>query len=147
MKTRPCSVSSIPLLPMRRRFSSVSNSASPAISTAFTSRCAPLSTSVMMNTARRAARSVLSVCRISSFTSAHLLDIDADSAAAGQADLPGGLVGDAEFEHFRLAAFDHVDGLGHHRALDATARHRAEEIAFIVDHQIGADRPRRRTAY
>ena len=34
--------------------------------------------------------------------------------------------------------------LGHHRALDAAARHRAQEIALVVDHQIGADRPRRR---
>ena len=36
--------------------------------------------------------------------SAQPLDIDLDPAAAGQADPPGGLVGDAEFQHPRLAA-------------------------------------------
>ena len=70
--------------------------------------------------------------------------IHTDRAAAGEPDLPGGLVGDAEFERLRLAALDHVERLGHHRALDAAARHRAEEIALVVDHQIRADRPRRR---
>src|SRR5499433_339219 len=74
----------------------------------------------------------------------HLLHIDADGAAAGQPDLPGGLVGDAEFERLRLAALDHVERFGHHRALDAAARDAAEEIALIVDHQIRTHRPRRR---
>src|SRR5262249_27291972 len=50
----------------------------------------------------------------------------------------------AELQGLRLAAFDHIDRLGHHRAFDAAARDRAQEIALVVDHQIGADRPRRR---
>src|SRR6516162_7143042 len=73
-----------------------------------------------------------------------LLHIDADGAAAGQPDLPCGLVGDTEFERLRLAALDHVERFGHHRALDAAARNAAEEIALIVDHQIRTHRPRRR---
>src|SRR5215813_12764892 len=76
--------------------------------------------------------------------SLHLLDVHADGAAAGESDLPGGLVGDAEFESLGLAALDHVDRLGHDRALDAAARHRAEKIALAVDDQAGADRARRR---
>src|SRR5712671_3909848 len=64
----------------------------------------------------------------------HLLHIDADGAAAGEPDLPRGLVGNAEFERLRLAALDHVERLGHYRALDAAAGDTAEEIAFIVDH-------------
>src|SRR5262249_48025968 len=74
----------------------------------------------------------------------HLLHIDADGAAAGEADLPGGLVGDAEFERLGLAALDHIERLGDDRALDAAARHRAEEIALAVDDEVRADRPRRR---
>src|SRR5262249_51942876 len=75
----------------------------------------------------------------------HLLHIDANRAAAGKPDLPGGFVGDAEFQRLGLAAFDDVDCLGDHRALDATAGHAAEKIALIVDHQVRAHRPRRRT--
>jgi hypothetical protein len=33
---------------------------------------------------------------------------------------------------------------GHDRALDAAAGYAAEEIALVVDHEIRADRPRRR---
>src|SRR5919201_1603683 len=75
----------------------------------------------------------------------HLLHIDANGAAAGESHLPRGLVGNAEFERLRLAALDHVERLGDHRALDAAAGDAAEEIAFIVDHQVRAHRPRRRT--
>src|SRR5262245_66623115 len=60
----------------------------------------------------------------------HLLHEYPNRAAARQADLPGGLVGDAKFQHFRFAAFDHAERLGDDRAFDAAARHRAEEIAF-----------------
>src|SRR5262245_51029329 len=74
----------------------------------------------------------------------HLLHIDPDRAAAGEPDLPGGLVGDAEFERLGLAALDHVERLGDHRALDTAAGDRAEEIALVVDDQVRADRPRRR---
>src|SRR6516162_11887732 len=72
----------------------------------------------------------------------HLLHIDADGAATGEPDLPGGLIGDAEFERLRLAALDHVERLGHHLTLDTAAGDAAEEIALIVDHQVRADRPR-----
>src|SRR5215475_9022091 len=74
----------------------------------------------------------------------HLLHIDPDGAATGEPDLPGGLVGDTEFERLGLAALDHVERFGHHRALDAAARDAAEEIALIVDHQVRTHRPRRR---
>src|SRR6202521_3586346 len=47
------------------------------------------------------------------------LDKHLDGAAAGQPDIPRGLVGDAEFEHFRLAAGDHVERLGNNGAFDA----------------------------
>src|SRR6202023_649329 len=49
-----------------------------------------------------------------------------------------------EFQHLWLAALDDVERLGDHGAFDAAARHRAEEIALLVDNEIGADRPRRR---
>src|SRR6185369_7394758 len=70
-----------------------------------------------------------------------LLDVDADRSAARQPDLPGRLVGDAELERLRLAAFDHVDRFGHDRALDTAARDRAQEVALVVDDEVGADRP------
>ena len=44
----------------------------------------------------------------------------------------------------RLARGDDVDRLGHHLALDAAARYRADEIALAVDRQLAADRLRRR---
>src|SRR5215831_12362812 len=74
----------------------------------------------------------------------HLLHIDPDGAATGEPDLPGGLVGDAEFERLGRAALDHVERLGDDRALDTAARYRAEEIALAVDDEVRADRPRRR---
>src|SRR5579862_8013576 len=147
-KTRPSAVSSMPLLLLRRCSDKNGRSGSLAISVALTRRWRPLSTLVTTITARRAARSALRAVRMSSFMGRillHLFHEHADSAAAGQADLPGGLIGDAEFQHFRLAALDHVERLGDHRALDAAARDRAEKIAFAVDDQIGADRARRRT--
>src|SRR5256885_1719490 len=57
--------------------------------------------------------------RASDSASLYRLDKNLDPAAAGQADLPGGLVGDAEFQRLRGAALDHVECLGHDRALDA----------------------------
>src|SRR5215471_14281553 len=161
-KTLPCGVSSMPLLPLRMCFSIRLLSGSRAASAALTSRCSPLATSVTTTAARRAARSVLRALRMSSFMFApakwrianasdpvapallHLLHIDPNGAAAGEADLPGGLVGDAELERLGLAALDHVERLGDHRALDAAARDRAEKVALVVDHQVRADRPRRR---
>src|SRR6266446_3376995 len=72
------------------------------------------------------------------------LDKHLDGAAAGQADIPRGLVGDAEFEHLRLAAGDHIERLGDDRALDAAAGHRAQKRAVIVDHEARTRGPRRR---
>src|SRR5258708_2644102 len=149
----------MPLLPMRRCFSKSSWSGSPATSERLTRRCAPLATSVTTMAARRAARSLLSVVKMASFTCASrkwasgdcdarasldLLQIDPDGAAAGEPDLPGGLVGDAEFERLGRARLDHVERFGHHRAFHAAARDRAQEIALVVDDQVRADRPRRR---
>src|SRR5262249_40942743 len=69
----------------------------------------------------------------------HFLHIDPDGAAARQADLPGGVVGNAEFQHLGLAAVDDVNGFGDHRAFDATARHRAEKIPIPIDDKVGTD--------
>src|SRR6516164_6020366 len=77
-------------------------------------------------------------------TSIHLLHQHADLAAAGEADLPGGLVGDPEFQHLWLATVDHIERFGDDGALDAAAGNRAEKIAVLIDDQIGADRARRR---
>jgi len=52
--------------------------------------------------------------------------------------------GDAELQHARLARADHVDGLAHHRALHAAARNGAFKIPLAVNHQMAADRTRRR---
>src|SRR5581483_3160554 len=99
---------------MRSALSSSARSESAAKSFALTSRCSPLSVSVTTIAGRRAARSALSCARVSSFTgSPHLLDKHADGAAAGQPDIPGGLVGDAELQHLGLAALDHIHRLGH----------------------------------
>src|SRR6185295_4312010 len=104
----------MPLLAIRRRLSRTSFKGSLATSPALTKRCSPLATSVTSTAARRAARSAFSACRTSSFTSAYFLHIDTNGAAAGQTNLPGGFICDAEFEHFRLAALDHVQRFGHH---------------------------------
>src|ERR1700730_11066087 len=152
-KTRPCGLSAMPLLPMRRCFSNRSLSGSPATSAPLTRRWEPLATSVTTIAARRAARSLLSADKMASFTCASLdlarasldlLQIDPEGAAAGEAHLPGSLVGDAEFERLGRAVLDHVERFRHHRAFDAAARDRAQEVALIVDDQVGADRPRRR---
>src|SRR5262249_21499934 len=144
-KNLPCGVSSAPLFPLRMCFSSSSLSGSRPTSAALTSRCSPFAISVTSTTAWRAARSALSVRRVSRFTSlVHLLHVDPDGAAAGEADLPGGLVGNAEFQRLGLAALDDIHGFGHHGALDTAAGHGAQEVALVVDHEIGAHRPRRR---
>src|SRR4051812_6846294 len=137
-KTRPCGVSSMPLLPLRMCFSSSALSGSPATSAAFTSRCSPVVVSVTTTAARRAARSAFNAERVSSFTaiSVQLFHKHSNGATTRQSNLPGGLVGDAEFKRLRLAAVDHVERLGHHRALDAAAGNRAQEITLAVDHKI-----------
>src|SRR5215470_7197777 len=81
----------------------------------------------------------------SGMTSLYLLHENPDRTAARQADLPGRLVGDAEFQHFRFTTFDHIERLGNDRAFHTAARYRAKEIALTVDDEIGADRTRRRT--
>src|SRR5215475_3472859 len=122
-KTLPCGVSSGPLLPLRMCLSMSAASGSRPTSAPLTRRCSPVASLVTTTTARRAARSLFSALRMSSFTSVHLFHVDPDGAAAGEPDLPGGLVGDAEFQRLGLAALDHIERLGHDRALDATARH------------------------
>src|SRR5579872_3696253 len=57
----------MPLLAVRSLSARAGLSGSPAMSAALTSRCAPLSTLVTTIAARRAARSVLSAVRMSSF--------------------------------------------------------------------------------
>src|SRR4051812_3797736 len=137
----------MPLFAERMCFSITSLSGSLRMSAPLTSRCAPLSWLVTTTTVRRAPRSSFRAFRISSFTPSSserrfaadlfdLLDKHPDLAAARQPDLPGGLVGDAELQGPRLAALDHVHGFGHHRALDAATRHRAQEIALVVDHEV-----------
>src|SRR5215211_4124537 len=190
--TRPCGVSTMPLLPLRSRCCSSSLSGSFATSAALTNRCSPESIAVTTIAARRAARSVFNPERISrrmrsslpfrggwqgaksaepggvaigsiSPTPArfarrpspasregenrpfahliHFFDQHPDSAAAGEANLPGGLVGNAEFQQLRLSALDHVHRLGNHRAFDAAAGNRTEKITGLVDNQVRADRP------
>src|SRR5262249_2540459 len=113
---------------MRSTLSSSTRKGSLAKSFAFTSRCSPFSVSVTTVTGRRAARSALSSFSVSSFTGLpHLLDKDADGAAAGQPDIPGGLVGDAELQHLRFSGRNHVERLGDDSALDAAARNRAQK--------------------
>ena len=72
------------------------------------------------------------------------LDKDSDRAAAGKPDLPRRLVLDAELERSGLARCDHLGGLRDDLCLDASPRHRAQEIALAVDHELAADRLRRR---
>src|SRR5262249_55272302 len=118
----------MPLLPLRRCSDSTALSGSLAMSAAFTSRCSPLSTSVTTMAPRRAARSALRAVRSESFipcsqfvmrkpseatpsgmTLIYLFHQHADLAATGEADLPGGLIGDAEFQHFGFAGVDHIE--------------------------------------
>src|SRR6476469_9736316 len=145
-KTLPCGVSSMPLLPLRICFSSTGLSGSLATSPALTRRCSPVAVSVTTIAARRSARSALRAESVSIFTSAsvYFFHEDADRAAARETHLPSRLVCHAEFERLWLAALDHVERLGDHRAFDAAARDRAEEVAFAVDDEVGADWPRRR---
>src|SRR5882724_11879323 len=76
--------------------------------------------------------------------SLQLLDIDLQLAAAGQPDLPGLFVGDAEIEQARLAVGNGLLRLLDDGALDAAARHRADHGAVAVDGEMAADRSGRR---
>src|SRR5207248_2877474 len=73
------------------------------------------------------------------------LDKDLDLAAAGEADFPGLVVGDAEIEQPRLAVTDRFERLLDNRTLYAAARYRADHGARIVDRELGSNRPRRGT--
>src|ERR1700751_504107 len=124
----------MPLLPERRCSASAERSGSLARSAVFTNRCLPLSTLVTTIAARRAARSAFSAVRLSSFMASqrtddlvHLLHKHPNRAAARQAHLPSGFVGDAEVKHFWLAVFDHVQRFRDDGAFDTAPGHRAEE--------------------
>src|SRR6516165_10202227 len=77
--------------------------------------------------------------------SVHLLDEHLDLAAAGEADIPGLLVGDTEIEQPRLAVLDGVERFLDHGAFDAAARYRAHHGAAVVDAELAANRTGRRT--
>src|SRR5580698_3639925 len=130
---------------MRNCLESSACRGSAAKSFALTRRCSPLAVSVTTIAGRRAARSALSSLSVASFTFlSNFLDEHADGAAAGQSDIPGGLVGDAEFEHLGLTARNHVQRFSHDGAFDAAAGNRAQECPVVVDDEVGARRPRRR---
>src|SRR5260221_14796415 len=94
-------------------------------------------------TARRWLRASWSAARVLiCMGSVHLLDEHLDLAAAGEADIPGLLVGDAEIEQPRLAVLDGVERFLDHGAFDAAARHRADHGAAVIDAELAADRPR-----
>src|SRR6201996_6752759 len=117
---------------MRNCLASSAASGSAPKSAALTRRCSPLEVSVTTMTGRRAARSTFNSFSVASFTSTDLLDEHADGAAAGQTDIPGGLVGDAELQHLGLARLDHVQRLSDHGPLDAAAGDRPQERAVVV---------------
>src|SRR5690242_3946269 len=68
----------------------------------------------------------------------HALHINLDPSTAGEADAPGGLVGDPELEQPRLAVLDHVHRFGDDRALDAAARNRAQEVPLLIHDKMAA---------
>ena len=70
------------------------------------------------------------------------LDEDPDVTSAREADFPGHLVGDAEPQSPRFPIRDRAARGLDHRALDATARHRAEELARVAHHELAAHGPR-----
>src|SRR5262249_16449082 len=142
-KNRPCGVSSIPLLAMRRRLSRTSFKGSLATSPALTNRCSPLAISVTSTAARRAARSAFSACRTSNFPSPHFLPLNPDTPTTGEAHFSGRCRGDTEFEHPRFAVLDHIHRFGHYGALDAAARYGSEEVTLVVDDEVRADGSRR----
>src|SRR3954454_9296259 len=69
-------------------------------------------------------------------SSVHTLEEDLQLAAAGKADFPGLLVGDAEIEQARLAVRDHLLRLLDDGALDAAARDRAQHASVGIDHEL-----------
>jgi hypothetical protein len=72
------------------------------------------------------------------------LDPNRDLAAAGQADVPRFAVVDAELSEAWLGSGEDFLGDLHHRALDAAAGHRADDLASVLDRHLRSDRLRRR---
>ena len=133
--TRPFGVSSMPLLPLRICLSISSLSGSLPTSAAFTSRCSPLATSVTMTAARRAARSA--------FKRLENIEAQLSSPSRHSVRETGRISHRRRIPAFSACRFRSVDRFGDDGTRAAT-RYRAEEIALVVDHQIGADRTRRR---
>ena len=91
------------LLPARSAASSASASGSPATSAAATKRCAPSASRVDQHGGAPLAPRRIQRLQVFEPHALDPLDIDANAAAAGKADPPGRLVGDAEFQHFGRA--------------------------------------------
>ena len=68
------------------------------------------------------------------------LDPDPDLAAAGEADVPGLVVGDAVEQQLRRSARQHALGLLDDRALDAAARDGARHLTARADCEFRAQR-------
>src|SRR5216684_1044223 len=95
-------------------------------------------------TARRLVRALWSAARVlACMESVHLLDEYLDLAAAGEANVPGLLICDAEIEQPRLAVLDRRQRFLDHSPFDATARDRAHHGTAVVDAELATDRPRR----
>jgi hypothetical protein len=73
------------------------------------------------------------------------LDEDADSTPASQTNFPRRIVVDAEFECLRRAGCYHIGRFSDDLSLDAASRHRTQEIALCIDHELAAHRLRRGT--
>src|SRR3712207_1783352 len=71
------------------------------------------------------------------------LDVDVDGAAAGEADLPGQIGGDAVVQQLRPARLEDRLRLLEDGALQAAAGDGADHLAAAVDRQLGAARPGR----
>src|ERR1044072_5918876 len=69
-----------------------------------------------------------------------------DPPAAGQPDVEGHVVGDAERQELRVVAVDDAVGDLDHRAFDATAGDHAGDLALVVDRHLRAGWPWRRPA-
>ena len=123
---------------------SAPSGSSPSLDAAVTRRCAPLPRCVASATGVFAARAASSRSSVSARNSVDPLDEDLDPAAAGEPDLPGVLVADAELEQTRTAVRDRLQRFLDHRALDAAAGDRADEAAVGVDRELTADGARRR---
>src|SRR5579859_222853 len=126
--------------------SSLPSLRSPSAMPSPNNTCAPLASAVTRTVVRPACCSASRRSSRSIFTlrpSRQPLDEDLHLAAAGEADVPGLLVGHAEIEQLRLARADGVECALDYGAFDAAAGDGADEAALVVDRQLGADRPGR----